>query len=261
MKAADDPSAELKPFLDHLEDLRLLIIRCGASLVGGMVVAIPLIPWMFGLLKEPLRLITDSPENFLQTMEVTGAFTATMTMAFWGGLLFSAPLLILFIGAFILPALTRKEQKLLLGCSGFAVALFAFGVWLGYRFTMPFALQAMFSVNQWLGIKAQWTLTSYVAFTTQLLIAFGLSFELPIVLLILGRLGMISSRFLQNHRRHAIIVILIIGAVLTPPDVVSQCIMSIPLYILFEICVWIIWAWEKQKNLVPARVDQKLSPP
>jgi sec-independent protein translocase protein TatC len=253
MKAADDPSAELKPFLDHLEDLRRMIIRCAGALVAGMLVAAPLIPRLLGLLKTPLRIITDDPGHFLQTMQVTAGFSSAMAMAFWGGLLLSLPLQIVFIGAFVLPALTRKEQRLLLGVSGFAAGLFVFGVWLGYRFTLPFALKAMFQVNEWLGIRAQWTLNSYVTFTLQLLIAFGIAFELPVVILILGRLGLVTSRFLREHRRHAIIVILIIGAVLTPPDVVSQLIMSVPLYLLFELCVWVIWAWEKKRSLVPAR--------
>lgn len=260
MKAADDPSAELKPFLEHLEDLRRTIIRCAGALVVGMCVAAPLLPRLLGVLKAPLHAITEHPDDFLQTMQVTSAFSSAMAMAFWGGLLFSLPLQIIFIGQFILPALTRKEQKLLRNVSGFAAALFVFGVWLGYRFTMPFALQAMFQVNEWLGSKAQWTLNSYVTFSLQLLIAFGLAFELPIVILILGRLGLVSARFLSEHRRHAIIVILVIGAILTPPDVVSQLIMAVPLYLLFELCVWIIWAWERKKGVLPARRDTGVEP-
>jgi sec-independent protein translocase protein TatC len=87
-----------------------------------------------------------------------------------------------------------------------------------------------------------------VGFSTQLLIAFGLAFEMPVVLLILGRLGLLNSTQLREKRRHAIIVILVIGAVLTPPDVVSQLIMSVPLYLLFELCIWIIWMWEKNSG-------------
>ena len=253
MKAADDPSAELKPFLEHLEDLRQTIIRCAAALVVGMCVAAPLIPRMLGILKAPLKQITNDPDHFLQTMQVTAAFSSAMSMAFWGGVLISLPFHILFIGAFIVPALTRKEQRLIFGVSGFAAVLFVFGVWLGYRFTLPFALQAMFQVNEWLGSNAQWTLNSYVTFTLQLLIAFGLAFELPIVILIAGRLGLVSSKFLREYRRHAIIVILIIGAILTPPDVISQTIMSVPLYILYEVCIWVIWLWERKRKLVPER--------
>jgi sec-independent protein translocase protein TatC len=245
MKAADDESSELKPFLEHLEDFRRMIIRCAAALAAGTLVAIPLVPGILGLLKAPLARVTEQPDRFLQTMEVTGAFSATMKMALWCGLLLSAPFLLLFIGAFVLPALTRREQRLALRAGLFAVALFAFGVALAYHFTLPFALKAMFGVNTWLGIQANWTLTSYVSFASQLLIAFGLAFEMPVALLVLGRLGILSAAQLSGKRRHAILAILVIGAVLTPPDVVSQMIMSVPLYLLFELCIWIIRFWEK----------------
>ena len=175
MKAADDSSPEQKPFLDHLEDFRVMAIRCAIALCAGMVIAVPLIPRILAALKKPLYNIVDDPERFLQTIEVAGGFTAVMQMAFWCGLLFSAPFLVFFAGAFVFPALTRREQQTVLRGSGFAVGLFVFGVFLAYRFTLPFALSAMFAVNTWLGIQAQWTLTSYVTFTTQLLIAFGLA--------------------------------------------------------------------------------------
>lgn len=252
MKAADDPTPELKPFMEHLEDLRKVLIRSAASLAIGMLVAVPLIPRLLEQLQKPLHLITENPKEFLQTLQVTAGFSSAMSLAFWGGLLLALPFILYFIGGFIMPALTRREQGLLKRLWGFAALLFLFGVWLGYRFTLPFALKAMFQVNEWLGIKAQWTLNSYVAFSVQLLIAFGLAFELPIVILILGRLGLVSSRFLRDHRRHAILVILIIGAILTPPDVVSQLIMSVPLYVLFELCIWTIWVWEKPKRMAAA---------
>jgi sec-independent protein translocase protein TatC len=91
-------------------------------------------------------------------------------------------------------------------------------------------------------------LTSYVTFTTQLLIAFGLAFELPMVILLLGKLGIVTSAKLREWRSFAVVGILVLGAALTPPDVFSQLIMSVPLYLLYEMCVWIIWAWEKREE-------------
>ena len=91
----------------------------------------------------------------------------------------------------------------------------------------------------------QWTLASYVTFTTQTLIAFGLAFEIPVVLLILGRLGIISSQALRTYRRHAVVAALVVGAVLTPPDIFSQMILAGPLILLYEATVWIVWSWER----------------
>ncbi len=249
MTLAEEKSAELKPFIEHLEDFRTMVIRCAAALALGVLISIPLIPHILKLLKAPLATISDRPERFLQTMEVTGAFSATMTMALWSGALVSAPFLLLFIGAFVLPALTASEKRVVYQTGGVAVALFIFGVVMGYRFTLPFAVQAMFSVNRWLGIDAMWTLTSYVSFASQVLIAFGLAFEMPVVILILGRLGVLSAAQLRDKRRHAILAILVIAAILTPPDVVSQLILAIPLYLLFEASVLIIRYWERKAAL------------
>ncbi|HEY8240836.1 MAG TPA: twin-arginine translocase subunit TatC, partial [Kiritimatiellia bacterium] len=142
MKAADDPAPEQKPFLGHLEDFRLMVIRSAAALAVGMGIAIPLIPSILKLLTAPLKGVSKNPDFALRSIGVVDGFTAVMQMAFWTGLLFSIPFIVLFAGAFVLPALTRREQGLVYRASGFAVALFVFGVWLGYTFTLPFALQA-----------------------------------------------------------------------------------------------------------------------
>jgi sec-independent protein translocase protein TatC len=169
-------------------------------------------------------------------------------MARWTGLLFSSPFLLLFIGAFIFPGLTQREKKAVIHASGFAVALFALGVWFGYHFTLPAALKMMFGMHTWLGIRAEWTITSYVTFALQLLIGFGLVFELPTILLALGKLGVVSSRQLRSVRRHAIVAILIVAAALTPPDVFSQMLMTLPLFGLYELCIWLIWMDERKKK-------------
>jgi sec-independent protein translocase protein TatC len=170
-------------------------------------------------LRAPLKGLVENPDAFLWSMDVAGAFTSTMRMAMWSGLVLAAPFLLLIIGAYLMPALTATERQAVRGVGVLSVLLFAFGVWLGYRFTLPFALSAMFTLHDWLGVQAQWTLTSYVTFTTQTLVAFGLAFEIPVVLLILGRLGIVTSAWLRQYRRHAVVAALVVGAVLTPPDI------------------------------------------
>ena len=125
---------------------------------------------------------------------------------------------------------------------------------------MPFALSAMYVFNDWLGVSASWTLSSYVTFTTQLLAAFGLAFELPMVLLILGRMGIISGEWLRVHRRHAIVVNLTIACILTPPDVVSQIIMTIPLVLMYEGCIWLVCLWDRNKALTTGVAETDHAP-
>lgn len=240
-----EPGGEVKPFLAHLEDLRRLLIRCALALAGGMALALPLTPWILRVLRAPLHGLVANPDAFLWSMDVAGAFTSTMRIAMWSGLVLAAPVLVLIIGSYLLPALTERERRAVGGVGVLSILLFAFGVWLGYRFTLPFALSAMFTLHGWLGVQAQWTLTSYVTFTTQTLVAFGLAFEIPVVLLILGRLGIVTSAWLRTYRRHAIVAALVVGAVLTPPDIFSQSILAVPLILLYEGCIWTVWAWER----------------
>ena len=238
----------VKPFLSHLEDLRATLIRCVAALAVGMAIAIPLTPQIMALLERPLRSVTDNPVQFLRSLEVAGAFTVSMKMALWAGLLFSSPFLLLFIGAFIFPGLTSKEKRAVINASGFAVVLFVAGVLFGYTFTLPAALKIMFGMHAWLGIRPEWTVTSYVTFALQLLIGFGLVFELPTILLTLGKLGIVSSLQLRTMRRHAIVIILIVAAALTPPDVFSQLLMALPLVALYELCIWLVRLDERRKK-------------
>ncbi|MCO5061220.1 MAG: twin-arginine translocase subunit TatC [Kiritimatiellae bacterium] len=240
-----DPAHERKPFLAHLEDLRHVLLRSAAVLAVGMGAALFFTPSILAALKAPLKGLVENPDSFLRSIEVAGAFTATLRIAFWSGLVVSAPFLVLIIGAYLLPVMTPKERRAVSGVGVASVLLFAGGVAMGYRFTLPFALQAMFALHAWLGIAAEWTLTSYVTFATQVLVAFGLAFELPVVILILGRLQIVTSQWLRTYRRHAIVVILIIAAILTPPDVFTQMLMGIPLIAMYEACIWLIWSWER----------------
>jgi len=240
---------ETKPFLDHLADLRSTLIKCFVALTIGMAVAFPLAPRLLGLLKRPLLRVTTNPDEFLWTLDVTGAFMLSMQIAFWGGLILSAPLLLYFIAQFVFPGLTGRERELVRRSLGFAGGLFFFGVGLGYFGALPVAMKVMFGINTWMGIRAQWTINSYIAFTTQLLLGFGLVFEFPLVLLVLGRLGILTSRQLRSARKVVIIIILVIAAFITPgPDIFSQMLMATPMVVLYEICIWMLHASEQKQR-------------
>ncbi|NLB56507.1 MAG: twin-arginine translocase subunit TatC [Lentisphaerae bacterium] len=229
-----------KPFLDHLEDLRNTIIRCALVLGISFATTFPFTPKILKILMLPLKAITDQPERFLQSLDVTGAFTVAVQIAFWSALILASPFLIIFIFQFILPGLKRAERRVISLVSIPAFFLFVAGVLMCYYMTLPVALNFMFKVHAWLGINMFWTITSYIAFTTHMLIGFGLAFQLPALLLVLGYLGVLSSDFLRSKRRHAIVLILIMSMILTPPDVFSMIIMAIPLLLFYEGCVWLV---------------------
>jgi len=238
-----------KPFLEHLADLRMTLLGCLAALGVGMAIVMPFAPRLFILLRAPLAKVTEHPEQFLRSLEITGGFSIALQIVLWGGLLVSAPFITFLLARFVLPGLTRLERKAILGSLGFVVALFILGVGIAYFITLPVALKIMLGLHAWLGIRAEWTAVSYVSFAVKLLLAFGLAFELPVVVVVLGDLGIVSAAFLRSKRRHAVVVILILAMLLTPgPDVFSQVVMAVPMMLLYEACIWIVWLAERKKD-------------
>ncbi|NKB25097.1 MAG: twin-arginine translocase subunit TatC [Kiritimatiellae bacterium] len=250
MKESTDVTGDpvSKPFLEHLEDLRRTLFCCLIVLGIGVLVALPLTPFILNLLKRPLVGLVENIDQFLLSIEVAGAISVAFRISFWGGLLLSSPFLLFFLGSFIFPGLKTHERKIVLQASAVATLLFFIGVAMGYFITLPVALKVMFQLHEWIGVQMLPRVTNYVAFTTQLLIGFGFAFEMPVVVIILGRLGVLKSRQLRSKRRHVMVGLLIVAMLLTPPDIFTQLIMAIPLIILYEICIWVLWTTEKRKK-------------
>ena len=173
-----------------------------------------------------------------------------MQTMLWGGILLSAPVFLFSICWFVFPGLTRRERRALLGGLLLSALLFICGVLLCYFMAVGPALQIMLWFNTWLGIGIEFfTVTSYIGFVLKLLLSFGLTFELPMVLLIMGRLGIINSGHLRRFRRHSIVAILVLAAIITPTqDPLSQLILAVPLIALYELCIWLMWVRERKPS-------------
>ncbi|MBU4366870.1 MAG: twin-arginine translocase subunit TatC [Verrucomicrobia bacterium] len=247
-----------KPFLEHLADLRATLLGCLAAWGIGMAIVMPFTPRLFTLLRAPLAKITEHPEQFLRSLEITGGFSIALQIILWGGLLVSAPFITFLIARFVLPGLTCRERKVIVGSLGFVIALFSLGVGIAYFITLPVALKIMFGLHTWLGIRAEWTAVNYVAFAVKLLMAFGLAFELPVIVVVLGYLGIVSAAFLRSKRRHVIVIILILAMLLTPgPDIFSQIVMAVPMLLLYEACIWIVWLAERKRTAKDLKTDDR----
>ena len=182
------------------------------------------------------------------------SFFVAFQIAIYGGVVLASPFLIYFIAQFVLPALRLHEKKYLR--QGFVIGTFLFllGVSFCYFVLMPIALAAAVRYSEWMGFESfQWTAELYISFIGKFMLGMGLGFEMPLVILMLVRIGILSYGQLASFRRYMIVLNLILGAVLTTPEVLTQVMMAIPLQILYEISVWIAWYWERQaKQRQPA---------
>ncbi|MEW6049891.1 MAG: twin-arginine translocase subunit TatC [Candidatus Zixiibacteriota bacterium] len=219
------------PFLDHLEELRKRLLKAfGAVILTAMAAlyfADPIMRWFVA----PLGNIK------LHVTEVTGSFTAYLKVALITGLIAALPIVFYQLWAFVSPGLYQKERKLTLAVVGSATVLFVAGALFCYYVVLPWSLQFMIGFSGDL-LSPIITVNSYLTFTGMLMLGFGAGFELPIVAYILGRFGVISSSTLAKGRRFAVVIILVVAAFLTPtPDVFTQLLLAVPLYVLYEISI------------------------
>ncbi len=250
---AEPNGGPVKPFLDHLEDLRGVLLKCLAVLAAGMAFAGALAPRLLNVLKHPLRSVVADPDRFLRTLEVTGGVALAMQTALWGGLFLSTPLMLAILAGYLGPALKPAERRALGSGLVFASLLFVGGILLGYFYALPAALRIMLWFNEWMGIPVEfWRVTDYIAFVLRLLLAFGLTFELPAVLMALGRLGLVRSDQLRGKRRHAVVLALALAMIITPTtDPATQVMLATPLIVLYEISIWTTRLWERRRRQQP----------
>ena len=240
----------LKPLLEHLEDLRWMLIKMIVALSLAVLLSFFFAKELLAVLVWPLKRVTDNPQPFLRTLEVTGGFTLSMTLSLYAGLVIACPFLLYFLAEFILPALTLREKKLLAPAFTAGAGLFLSGVALAYFVVIPAGLHFFIEYNKYLGIRSEWTIDNYVSFVSHMTLAFGICFELPLVILILAKLGIVTHEFLRQKRPYVIVLIFIVAAVITPTtDMVNQSLLAVPMCLLYEACIWIAWWMERRKRL------------
>jgi len=229
-----------KPFLDHLEDLRGVILKCAAAIGAGSILGVMSIGRVMEILRWPLTqaqegLAQPAPSTLL-ALQVTDPMTVTLQIGIGAGILLSLPFVLFFLGQYLLPALDVRERGLLLPVFLVGTVLFLGGALFCYFLVLPKALRFFQDFNRWLGLETSWTMTSYTDFALQMLVGFGLSFELPLVMVILARLGILEQKVVSEHRRHAVVALLVLAACVTPTsDPFNLGLMFVPLYALFEL--------------------------
>jgi sec-independent protein translocase protein TatC len=181
-------------------------------------------------------------------MDPSGPFISSLHIAFFGGLILASPFVLYFIGEFVMPALKMIEKKYFLRAFWFGTVLFLSGLSFAYFLVMPAALKFAELYANWMGVDVPyWQAESYWSFELKFMFGMGAGFELPVVLLALVKIGLLNYAKLKAMRRYMIVINLILGALLTTPEVFTQVCMAIALQVLFEIAVWITWYWERQE--------------
>lgn len=234
--------------LEHLEEFRATILRCCMALTMGMLAAFLYTSEILTFLKQPLENLGVDTNTFLVVPQVMGSFKVAVSVIFWSGLLVASPFIVFFIAQFIFPGLHDNEKRVIRRFSWFSVFLFFGGASLGYTTTIEVALKnLLFVVGDFVGVSTDWIfLTDYIAFVLKLVLGFGLAFQLPLVVLMLGYADLIGTKSLVKNRRQVLVGLLVMAMLLTPPEPVSQVIMAGTLYLLYEVCILLIWLHERK---------------
>lgn len=257
-------------FLEHLEELRWHIIRAFGSIVVFAILAWIYRGWIYGtvilgpsnpefwtyrmMCKLGKMVGTDGlcveAINFkLQNIEVGGQFKMALTTAGIVGLLFAFPYAFWEIWRFIKPGLKFNEKKAARGAVFFVTMLFFTGVLFGYFIVTPLVINflANFTLDE--SIVNEFNIKSYISTIATLTLACGVAFQLPVVVFVLSKVGILTPAFMREYRRHSVVVILIVAAIITPsPDIFSQVIVALPLFLLYEVGIFVSARIERQRK-------------
>jgi len=248
-------------FLDHLEELRWVLVRAAVAVVIGAIGVYFISDWLFEeVIFGPTKVefvtyrffcdlshqlgfadsicVTELP-FIIQNTEMEGQVNIFVWICILGGFILSFPYILWLLWGFISPALYEKERRNAKFFIFISSILFFLGVLFGYFIIIPMSVQflATFSVSTI--VQNQFNVDSYMGMVKMSVLASGLYFELPIVIFFLSKLGLVTPEFLRKYRKYGIVIILIIAAIVTPPDVVSQIMVAIPMILIYELSIFI----------------------
>lgn len=223
------------PFTAHLEELRKRLITCFVAVAAGFAISYGFKEKLFQVLTRPLIAVMKQGETLIYT-GLPEAFFTFLKVAFLSGLILASPVIIYQFWMFVAPGLYDQEKRLLIPIVALSSIFFVGGALFGYFIVFPLGFQFFlgFATET---IRPMPSMKEYLGFAAKLLLAFGLVFELPLVLTFLARLGIVSVEFLKKNRKYAILLFFVGSAVLTPPDVVTQVMMALPLMVLYEVSI------------------------
>ncbi len=235
-----------KPFLEHLEDLRGTLMKVVGTLVISTIVAFVFYKQLIDIINYPVE--QAGYDSRLLVLSPFEGFMSVLKICLYAGLIFSFPLILYFIGEFVIPGLNEKEKKLIIPVVLISFLLFASGVLFSYFVVIPRALEFFQQFNAGVDISTELRFKYTVSFVTMLSLVFGLCFELPVVVMSLVKLDLLNSQMMRSTRSYAIVIMFVLAAVITPtPDIFTMSLLAGPMVLLYELCIWMAW-WLERKT-------------
>jgi sec-independent protein translocase protein TatC len=246
IETKEQMDAKHQTLVMHLGELRTRIVLCGYALLIATGICYNFSEKIFNFVRLPIApYLTNGGLVYTAPMD---KFVAHLKLSFVCGVIISCPFWLYQIWLFVAPGLYTKERKHSIGFIVAGTLLFLLGVSFSYFVVLPMAFHFLMNYGGDVD-KPMITIDHYLGFFTQMCLMFGASFELPLVLIVLGMLGVVSQKFLREKRRYAIMILAVASAVITPPDLLSMVMMLGPMVILYEIAVFFVGFFEKKKAL------------
>lgn len=237
---------KVMPLLDHLTELRQRVVKSIIAVMAFFIIALSFSTPLIDFLKKPLIDALPGVQNVLHFTGPLDVFMVSIKVSFLASVVFACPVWLYQFWRFVEPALYAKERKYVLPFILISVALFFLGISFCFYFILPLTLEFLIKLGQEVGTPII-TITDYISMVTLMIFGFGAIFETPLILVLLATLDLVSAHTLASYRRYVIVGTLIVGAILTPPDPLSQIAMAIPLYIMYEISIVIIRIIQRKK--------------
>ena len=233
------------PFLDHLEELRWRLFKALISVFVLMLVCWGFSDYLLELLRYPGTKI--NPPLKMQVLKVQTVFMTKLEIALVGGIILGLPVIIYQAWQFVAPGLVKNEKKFLPIVIILTVVCFLIGGLFAYFIIIPFALQFFMDLAP-ADIENNIALDFYIGFLLRIIIVFGVVFELPILSIILTKMGLLTPKFMRKYRRYALVIAFILGAILTPPDPSTQIMLAIPIILLYEVSIFLSYLFLSKKE-------------